>query len=308
MINKIILILTLLVGCRISIFAQGSLSFLRLNADARTGGMGDAAMGESTGMYIYASPTSFLQKKDKIYASYTCGILPKVDDKRLIFHAVSTGYKKGRQAVLVGFRYFGGLEIAEITQSGNFGKTIKPYDYSVDLTYTRNLWHNFSAYLTASFIQSYIGKTAYTGSGSGGIYYRNTLSRKKINYAVGAGFYDIGGIVKYGDYEYDQPASIGLGGSFDMELIKEHRINMVWTARYFVLPSDATEFTGGLGLEYQLFKGIDIRTGYYFEDANSRATVGLGYRMKNFHVDVAYKIATETDVENSLFLGCSVTF
>ena len=79
-------------------------------------------------------------------------------------------------------------------------------------------------------------------------------------------------------------------------------MHRIWygLSRYFVFPSDVTEFTGGLGLEYQLSKGIDIRTGYYFEDANSRVTVGLRYRINNFHVDVAYKIATETDVGNTL--------
>ncbi len=313
MIKKIILTTAILVGCSVALFAQGgTLPFLRLNADARTGGMGDATMGEATGMYIYTNPTSFLMDSTKnIYGSYTFGMLPKIGDDRLMYHAASAGYKLGRQAILVGFRYYGGLEVNKVSLGGlPSKKTVKPYDYAVDLTYTRDLGHNFSAYLTGTFVQSYVGKTSNSGSASGGVYWRNAtnMSGTPLTYTIGLGFYDFGSVVKYDKTEYDQPASVGLGGSFGFELSKEHQLNLGWTARYFVLPTDATDFTGGFGAEYVFKNRVAARTGYHFEDLNRHATLGLGFRMEYFQLDLAYKISAEKDIDDALYLGCSVRF
>ncbi len=315
MIKKIIVTVAILIGFVTALLAQGGvLPFLRLNADARTGGMGDATMGEATGMYIYTNPTSFLVDSTKnIYGSYTFGMLPKIGDDRLMYHAVSAGYKRGKHALLVGFRYYGGQEINKVTSGGlPSKKTIKPYDYAVDLTYTRDLGGRFSAYVTGTFLQSYIGKTAYTGSASGGVYWRNAtdVSGTPLTYTVGLGFYDLGGVVKYGKNEYDQPTSVGLGGSFGLELAEEHQLNLGWTARYFVnvMPKDACKFTGGFGAEYLFKNRIAARTGYHFENLNRHTTVGLGYSMDKFRLDVAYKISVEKELDNALYLGCSVRF
>ncbi len=307
--KKILLTIALMV-CGAAVFAQqgGSLYFLRANADARTGAMGDAAMGEATGMYIYTNPTSFLQNDtSRFYGAYTLGLLPKIENDRVFYHAASVGYKYGKQAFMVGFRTLYGLETVSVNNMGISGNTIKPYDYSIDLSYSRTLSDKFSAYITGTFIQSYIGKTATTGSASGGVYYRNKF--KEIDYTIGLGFYDLGGLLKYDDEkEYEQPASVGLGGSFGFELIENHRLNLAWTTRYFMLPSDAAELAGGLGAEYQVIKSFNVRTGYHFEEENSHITVGLGCNLKKLNINIAYKISTEDNVDNSLFMGCSMRF
>ncbi len=305
---KKILITTAFIAFGVLAFAQGgSLPFLRLNTDARNAGMGSISMGEATGMYIYTNPTSFLQDSTKnIYGSYTLGLLPKAGENQIMFHAISAGYKRGKHALLVGFRYLGGAEIANVNASGIPGKAINPYDYSVDLTYTRDLGYHLSAYVTGGMIQSNIGKSASTVSASAGVYYRNTfaMGRKNVRYNVGLGIYDLGGQVKYAKKGYDQPTSVGLGGSFAMEMAKNHNLNLGWTARYFILPTDASEFVTGLGLEYELYNMVGIRAGYHIEDGNNMTTLGLGFKQEKFNLNLAYQMAEE----NTLFLGCSVIF
>ncbi len=304
--RKILLTLALSV-CGMAVFAQGgSLPFLTVNGDARTAAMGDAIMGESTGMYIYTNPTSFLlqDSTQNFYGSYTIGMLPKVNDDQILYNAASVGYKRGNQALLVGFRSLNGAEVTKVGSSGTPGKSIKPFDYSVDLTYTRALTSKFSAYLTGTFIQSYVGKSAVTGSASGGVYFRDRI--KDVDFTIGAGFYDLGGLVKYGKKEYDQPTSVGLGGSFGYG----KRFKLAWTTRYFVLPqeSETSKFVGNVGGEFNVIKGLDLRAGYRYQDGGSCATVGGGFSGKMFNVNVAYRIAQEDGVDNSLFLGCSVKF
>ncbi len=305
---KKILLTIALVACGVAVFAQGgSLSFLRVDADARTAAMGNAFMGEATGMYLYSNPTSFLQDStNRFYGAYTFGLLPKAEDNQIFYHGASFGYKHGKQAFMLGMRALHGAEVAKMSASGTMGKPIKPYDYALDLSYTRDLGGSFSAYVTGTFVQSYIGKAAFTGSASGGVYYRGEFD--DVDYTVGLGFYNLGAPVKYGNSEYDQPTSVGLGGSFACHWIQDHRLNFSWTARYYVLPEKAEDFVVGLGAEYQVIEELDVRAGYYLEDRNSRATVGLGYNMKQLSVNLAYQIATEKGVDNSLFLGLSMKF
>ncbi len=305
---KKILLTIALAACGAAAFAQGgSLSFLRLNADARTGAMGNASMGEAAGMYLYTNPTSFLQDStNRFYGAYTLGLPQKIEDNQIFYHAASIGYKQGRQAFMLGMRAMHGAEAANVSASGTVGDPIKPYDYALDLSYTRDLGGNFAAYLTGTFVQSYIGKTAFTVSASGGVFYRGSFD--DVDYTVGVGFYNFGAPVKYGEREYDQPASVGLGGSFACNWIENHRLNFAWTARYYVLPKKAEDFVGGLGVEYQLLDELDVRAGYYFEDKNSYASVGLGYNMKKLGVNVAYQIAAEENLDNSLLVGFSMKF
>lgn len=302
------IIILIFITCGINVFAQsGNLAFLKLNSDARNTGMGNVVMGEANGMYLYSNPTSFLNDKKNIYASYTLGMLPKVKDDRLMFHSVSAGYKKGKNALLVGFRYLGGLQIPKVTNSGTTSKKkIKPNDYSLDLAYTRDLGNKFSAYIKGSFIQSHIGKTAYTGNFGTGVYYRNAfkLSSKKVSYTFGLGVYDLGAGVKFGKKTNSQPTSVGLGGSFGTELAKNHNLNLAWTTRYFALPTNSSETTASLGLEYELYNMVGLRAGYHMEDGNNITTFGLGYKQKYFNLNVGYQMGND----NNLFLGISTSF
>ncbi len=290
-------------------FAQsGALSFLRLNTDARNAGLGNVGMGEATGMYLYTNPTSFLTNSKKtIYTSYTLGIPPKIQDKQILFHAASAGYKRGKHALLIGFRYLGGAEIAKMNSTGTKRRIIRPYDFSVDMSYTRDLGNNLSAYVTGNFIQSYIGKTAYTGSGSAGVYYRNTftLANKNIAYNAGIGVYDLGGDVIYGKKSYRQPTSVGIGGSFHTQDYPNHNIGLYWGWRYFVLPLETLEFTGNLGVEYEIYKTFAIRAGYHMEENNNRPTIGLGVKQKWFALNFAWQAEKNY---NTFFLGGNFIF
>lgn len=287
-----------------------SLPFLELNADTRTAGMGDANMGATKSMYLYTNPTAFFLNEDKIYTSYTFGMLPKVNDSRQLYHAVSAGYKfLNRHVAMVGFRYFSGLEVPRIDENGVPGKPIHPMDWAIDFAYAFQFNPNLSAFIGGNFIQSYNYKTAYTGGVSTGIYYNNSfaLSNQEANYMVGLSIHDLGGKVKYGKKgtETNMPASVGVGGSLSLHLAENHKLNAGLTTRTFFLPSDAKAFTGGLGVEYELFDVAALRTGYHWGNDNGYFTVGLGGSIKFVRVDLAYSIAKMKEY-NFLRLGVSV--
>lgn len=279
----------------------GTLPVLDFNADTRSAGMGESTMGESKGMYLYANPTSFLLEGKKIYGTYTYGLFPGTDDNgRLHFHAASAGYRLKKQAFMVGFRGWHGLKIAKVGEDGVEKKDIKPIDMSVDITYARLLGNHLSAYITGSYIYSDLGKSSSTVAGGAGLYYRNFISPAKEEwaYCIGAAIRNLGGKVKYEKTSYDLPTSVDLGGSLGIPVATGHKVDATFSARYLMLPSDAKTWSGGFGAEYELLELIAFRAGYHFGRSNNYATFGLGGKIKQVNVDIAYRAAGSDDIGN----------
>lgn len=315
MIKKIgfIAVLFILFGCTVFSQENISLPFLQINPDTRTSGMGDASMGEAKSMYLYTNPTSIFQGDKKIYGSCTFGLYPSIDDSRSLFGAVSTGYKfLDRHAVMVGFRYFNGLETSLFDQNGNRTKNITPFDWSIDFAYAFNFSPALSAYIGGNFIQSYNYKTAYTGGMSVGAYYRNKLniSKNEAAYTVGASLNNLGSKFKYGKrgIENDMPTSINLGGSILYPFNDSHKVNLAASTHYFLLPSDAKLAVFNIGAEYEMFNMGFLRAGYHIQkDNNGYATLGLGFKFKFINVDASYLMAQDKDF-NLMRLGLQVEF
>lgn len=312
--KKTALIYILFVTSGLVLFAQNSrtLPFLEINADTRTAGMGDANMGDTKSMYIYTNPTAFFQNEGKIYTTHTYGIFPKIGDKHQSFHAISAGYRLfNKHALMAGFRYFGGLSIPRIGEDGIELKPIHPMDWAIDFSYAIQINDNLSAYVGGNFIQTYNAKTAYTGGFSTGAYYRNSMSLSGSDgaYSIGLALYDFGAKVQYGkaNVKRDLPTSIGLGGSLSLPFSEDHKINAVLSTRYFLLPSEASEFTGGVGFEYEMYNFAAIRTGYHLGNSNNYLTIGVGFKVRFLNIDAAYMLTQSKDY-NLLRLGFNVQF
>lgn len=291
-----------------------SLPFLSLNSEARSTSMGGTTFGESKGMYIYTNPTSFLYEDESVYGSYVYGLFSKEGDvgKRLNYHAVSLGYKMGKHALMAGFRYLGGLSVLHVDNLGIEGKTIKPMDWSIDLTYTRMFGDCCSAFLGGSFFYSYIGKAAHTVAINGGVSYRNKLHafEKNWDYCITVGLYDLGGKVKYDNpsLSYDLPTSVGLGGSLSVPFSEDHKVNVAFSTRHFLLPSNASGLVTGLGGEYELFDTVALRAGYHFGDSNNYATFGAGVVIKHVRIDASYLTSGSETIGNRWLFGIGFKF
>lgn len=296
----------------LSSLAQSSrpLPLLEINPDVRTSAMGDAYMGESKGMYIYTNPTSMLFRETTFYTDYTYLHYPTIEDSRQRFHAASLGFRYRNHGLMAGFRYWGGLASERVGEDMIERKTIRPLDWTIDLTYAVMINDYFSAYVGGNFIQSYNSKVSHGFSGSVGAYYRNQFSfnnGNETNYTIGLAVQNIGQKVKYGTVSYNLPSSVALGGSMDFELAEEHHMEVGLTSRYFILPSNAKSFTGGVGLEYSAFDIASLRCGYHWGDNSGYFTVGGGAQYKFIHLDAAYIIAKAKEF-NILKVGVGFNF
>lgn len=314
MLKKLATISFIFITCGMTLFAQNgrSLPFLELNADTRAAGMGDANMGKTTGMYIYNNPTAFFQNEGNIYGSYALGMYPSIDKSHQMYHAASVGYKLfDRHALMVGFRYLGGNAITRILDDGTEGKAIKPNDWAIDFAYALNINSHLSALVGGNFIQSYVGRTAYTGGGSLGLNYYNTFnySGNEGDYSLTVDMRDLGQSVQYSKSSkaVAMPTSVGLGGSLSLPFSEDNVVNAALATRYYMLPSDAAAFTAGAGVEYEYMKAFALRAGYHIGNNNNYFTVGAGGNWKGVRLDVAYSIASQKEF-NKLSVGISTQF
>lgn len=314
MLKKTFAILIFLGGMH-SLYAQDNrpLPFLDINSDVRAAGMGNSTMGEAKGMYLYSNPTSLLKEdvSRKIYASYSFGLLPEINEERESYHAASVGVRMfNKHALMVGFRYLGGLSVPRFDSNGNPKSSIKPNDWSIDMAYTFKFSNYVSAYLGGTFVQSALDKTSYLAGANGGVYYSNEFGFKaeKALYTVGLSFNNLGGAMQTDKgNDFTMPGSLGLGGSVALPLCKNHQLNAALSTRYFMIPSDAAAFTANLGLEYELFNIAALRTGYYMDtnvSENSYFSIGLGLKYKFMSFDASYNFKDNKDF-NTMQLGIS---
>ncbi|MDD2244662.1 MAG: PorV/PorQ family protein [Bacteroidaceae bacterium] len=307
--KKLLLVILFISFCTTTIIGQTnrSLPFLEVNADARTFGMGNTNMGESESMYLYTNPTSFLQKKDKVYGSYALGIYPEIENNKQLFHAFSSGYKLAdNQALMIGFRSLSGYKVMTMNQEGAL-ESIKPADQAINIAYAFQFTPNLSAYLGGSYIHSDLGKIAKTyGLNAGAYHHRQCLLSNNYGfYTIGISLTDLGGKVKYGQdgMESPLPTSIGLGGSFRYPFQTNQSLLVALTTRYYMFPSNNSEFASGLGLEYELFNKVSLRTGYYWNKEINYLSMGLGCNFKFISLDVAYQ---KGDLNNLYQLGVHI--
>lgn len=289
-----------------------SLPFLETNPDTRGAGMGHAVFGDSRSNFIYTSPTAIFDNCDSRFnAGYTFLLYPKVNDSRSRFHSVTAGFKIApSHAIMAGFRYFGGPGMIKEDEIGT-RKTINPMDYSLDLAYAYKINRAWSAYLTGTFIQSYIGKMAVTGGGSLGVSYRHTflMNESEVPMALDCSFTNFGAKVQYakdGQKSY-MPLAVNFGGSAGLSLSQSSDINVTAFLRYFMLPEASRQLVGGLGAEYEFNKSFTIRIGGYFEKDNVYPTLGAGYRYDFFGIDLAYQIASN-DLGRIFRMGVNFNF
>lgn len=131
--------------------------FLRINPDARAGGMGDAGLATSAdanSLHFNASKLAFVDNDFSISATYT----PWLRQLGLqdVYLAYLAGYKQINELQSLGFglRFFSLGDIAFTDNEGNPAGNGKPREFEFSVAYARKLAENFSASFTAKYIYS----------------------------------------------------------------------------------------------------------------------------------------------------------
>lgn len=204
---------------------QYGVSSLNIAPDARGGGMGDigaATDPDVNSQYWNPAKYPFTISRAGFSFSYTPWLRKLVNDIALM--NASGYYRIGDyQAISASINYFTLGEVS-VRQQDEVGYTVKPYEMSIDVAYSRMLSENFSAAVALRFIHSDMGNLGdesdvHPGSAFAAdlaMYWNKyiMLGQRECNLAIGLNISNIGSKISYsGDRSVFIPTNLRLGAS-----------------------------------------------------------------------------------------------
>ena len=317
--------------------------------DARAAGMGDVGAAtdpDVNSQYWNLAKYPFCISRAGIALNYTPWLRQLVNDIDLAY--LAGYYRIGDYGALSGsLRYF---SLGEVYTSDAFDMTVKPYEMSLDVAYSRMLSENFSLGVGLRWIYSDLrydysedSKPASAFAADIAMYYNNyvMLGSRECQLSLGATLQNMGSKISYYGDEESQfiPANLRIGASLMIPIDEYNRFSISADANKLLVPtvprqevdesnsdyqdrvrreySDVSSFKGmwqsftdapggfkeelqevqwSLGAEYVYNDKFSIRAGYHHESESKGNrkyfTVGGGFRMSVFSLDVGYVIST----------------
>lgn len=231
--------------------------FLRINPDARSGGMGDvgiALSADPNAMHFNASKLVFTDKDLSFSASYT----PWLRNLGLndVYLAYLTGYKRLDKFQTLGFglRYFSLGSIQYTGLQGESRGTGRPHEFEVAAAYSRKLSDNLSAGITGKFIYSNLasgqevdGNIIDPGIAGGAdismTYILPTrFNGRKADVRFGAAVTNVGSKITYTNSQKRDflPANLGIGAAWEMPLDDYNALTLALDINKLLVPTPDT--------------------------------------------------------------------
>lgn len=237
-------------------------------SDAVSAGMGDIGVATEPNVYSQAwNPAKFpfTISRAGFALNYTPWLRQLVEGIALIN---ATGYYRlGQyQAISASCRYFtlGDVEVANVE-----GMIVKPYEFGIDVAYSRMLSERFSASVALRYMYSDLSGhysdevTAGSAFAADIAMYWNKyifLGQRECNLAWGLNISNIGSKINYGsDYSYFIPTNLRFGLNLSVPLNEYNRFSLSAEANKLLVPSQPMREEGELDEDYQ----ERIREKYY---------------------------------------------
>lgn len=224
---------------------QTAVTSLSIAPDARAGGMGDTGVAtdpDVNSQYWNPAKYPFTISRAGFSFSYTPW-LRKLTTGIALLNA--NGYVRlgDYQALSTSLRYF---TLGEVSTDDK-AMTVKPYELSVDLAYSRMLSERFSAAVALRYIYSDISGHYDDNTSAGSAFaadlavYYNTylmMGQRECQLAWGLNINNIGSKISYGDdRSYFIPTNLRLGLSYMVPLNEYNRISISADANKLLVPS-----------------------------------------------------------------------
>lgn len=215
-----------------------------ISPDARAGGLGDAGAATDPDVFAqYYNPAKypFTISRAGFSINYTPW-LRKITTGIALLNA--TGYIRlgDYQALSASIDYF---TLGEV--QGESDITVKPYEFSVDLAYSRMLSENFSAAVALRYMYSDITGHYDDQSTAGSafaadiaLYHQGyvMMGSRECQLSWGLNISNIGSKISYGDdYSYFIPTNLRLGIGYMIPINEYNRISFTADVNKYLVPS-----------------------------------------------------------------------
>ncbi len=217
--------------------------FLRLAADARTGGMGDVGVATSpdaNSMFYNGSKTVFNDTKYGIGVTYTPW-LSELDVKNLYQLSLSSFYKlNDKEAISFGLRNFSLGTFMFTDNVGQDAGSFKPNDIAIEAGYSRKLSEKLGVGLSLRYIGSKLANTSVNANYKSGSAVAADLSAFYMNnkgWNFGAALTNLGSKINYGGTSSFIPANLALGAAYNKKIDDDNKISFGLDLNKLLVPT-----------------------------------------------------------------------
>lgn len=237
---------------------------LAIAPDARAGAMGDVGVAtdpDVNSQYWNPAKYPFTISRAGLSMSYTPWLRKLVNDIALMN---ATGYYRigDYQAISASLNYFSLGDVPVRESSTDPGYTIKPYEMSFDVAYSRMLSETFSAAVAMRYIHSDMGKFEGTDMQPGSafaadlaIYWNRyvVFGQRECNWALGVNVSNVGTKISYsgGNRSLFLPTNLRIGTSLLCPINEYNTFAISFDANKLLVPSFPRKKEGEAEDEYQ---------------------------------------------------------
>ena len=226
--------------------------------DAVGAGMGDIGAATTPDVYSqYWNPAKypFTISRSGLAVNYTPWLKSIVDGIALLN---ASGYVRlgDYQALSASLDYFTVGDVTTVDES----MTVRPYEMSFDLAYSRMLSESFSAAVALRYMYSDLSGHAFDDMNPGhafsadlGIYWNRyfNMGQRECQFALGLNLSDIGSKINFGDdYSYFIPTRMRLGLNWTIPLNEFNRLAFNLEASKLLVPSKPLQKDGESDVDY----------------------------------------------------------
>ena len=233
--------------------------FLRINPDARAGGMGDigvATPADANGLYANPSKMAFVPDDYGFAMSFSPWLKALVND---IYLASLNGYYKVKkeQVISASLRYFSLGNIQFTDQNGTNTQQFMPREFAVDVSYARKLGDYFSIAASLRYIYSNLAsgqavggalvKPGQAGSGDISWYFHKVYGEDKPiqhEFSCGMDISNIGSKMSYTSSVTKDfiPTNLGIGLGYTAYLDKHNSVGVYSDINKLLVPTPNSKY------------------------------------------------------------------
>lgn len=250
-----------------------AIPFMRINPDARSGGMGDVGLATSpdaASLYFNGAKLAFIDKNAGVGITYTPWLSNLVDD---IFIGHVSGFKRLDDVATIGasLRYFSLGQIQFTDINAQSAGSANPNEFIFDAGYARRLSDRLSLGLTLKYAYSNLAsgqvvdgrqiRAANTVAADISTYWENDIlvGDRYGKIAIGAAITNIGNKVSYSDDSDVRdfiPTNLGVGATYTVDIDDFNQINVSVDVNKLLVPTPDPEDSLGTYRDKALLSGM----------------------------------------------------